>query len=166
VEIHRDHVHRTARGERLLVLHGDEFDGIVKCAPWLATLGSHMYDATLEINRHFNRLRNALGYSYWSLASYLKMRVPNAQAYIDAFEQAAVHEAKRRNLDGVVCGHIHRPRLRSIDGLLYCNDGDWVESCSAIVEDRNGRLALWDWNEMAQADVNRVAAAVSMPTAA
>jgi UDP-2,3-diacylglucosamine pyrophosphatase LpxH len=166
VEIHRDHVHRTARGERLLVLHGDEFDGIVKCAPWLATLGSHMYDATLEINRQFNRLRNALGYSYWSLASYLKMRVPNAQAYIDAFEQAAVHEAKRRNLDGVVCGHIHRPRLRSVDGLLYCNDGDWVESCSAIVEDRNGRLALWDWNEMAQADAGRSAVAVSMPTAA
>jgi UDP-2,3-diacylglucosamine pyrophosphatase LpxH len=165
VEIHRDYVHRTARGERLLVLHGDEFDGVVKCAPWLAALGSRVYDATLEINRHFNRLRNAMGYSYWSLASYLKTRVPNARAYIEAFEHAAAHEARRRGLDGVICGHIHRPQLRQIDGLLYCNDGDWVESCSAVVEDRNGRLALWDWNAMA--DSRGVAAATAtMPSAA
>lgn len=151
VEIHRDYVHRTARGERLLVLHGDEFDGVVKCAPWLAALGSRIYDATLELNRHFNRIRSAMGYSYWSLASYLKSKVPNARAYIEAFEHAAVHEARRRDLDGVVCGHIHRPQLRQIDGLLYCNDGDWVENCSALVEDRNGRLSLWDWNAMLHA---------------
>jgi UDP-2,3-diacylglucosamine pyrophosphatase LpxH len=164
VEVQRHHVHRTARGEQLLVLHGDEFDGIVKCAPWLARLGSHIYDATLELNRHLNRLRSALGYSYWSLASYLKMRVPNAQADIDAFEQAAVQEAMRRGLDGVICGHIHRPRLRSIDGLLYCNDGDWVENCSAIVEDRNGRLALWEGE--AGVPGAAVAQPVSLPSAA
>ncbi len=166
VEIHRDHVHRTARGERLLVLHGDEFDGVVQCAPWLASLGSRIYDATLALNRHFNRLRGAMGYSYWSLASYLKTRVPNARQYIEAFELAAVREARRRGLDGVICGHIHRPRLREIDGLLYCNDGDWVESCSAVVEDRNGRLALWDWEQIANGVGTRAAPAEAMPSAA
>jgi UDP-2,3-diacylglucosamine pyrophosphatase LpxH len=166
VEIHRDYVHRTARGEQLLVLHGDEFDGVVKCAPWLAALGSRVYDATLELNRHFNRLRSAMGYSYWSLASYLKTRVPNALAYIEAFEHAAVHEARRRGLDGVICGHIHRAQLREIEGLLYCNDGDWVESCSAVVEDRNGRLALWDWDAMSKGRTAAAAATAPMPTAA
>ncbi len=166
VEIHREHVHRTARGERLLVLHGDEFDGVVKCAPWLASLGSRVYDATLELNRHLNRLRRAMGYSYWSLASYLKTRVPNARAYIEAFEHAAAHAARHRGLDGVICGHIHRPQLREIDGLLYCNDGDWVESCSAVIEDRNGRLALWDWDAMTNGGRNDIATAVVMPTAA
>lgn len=145
VEIHRDWIHCTAAGERLLVLHGDEFDGVVKCSRWLAAFGSRVYDATLELNRHFNRLRGAMGYSYWSLASYLKDRVPNARQYIEGFEHAVAHEARRRSVDGVVCGHIHRPQLRRIDGLLYCNDGDWVENCTALIEDRNGHLALWDW---------------------
>jgi UDP-2,3-diacylglucosamine pyrophosphatase LpxH len=166
VEIHRDYVHRTVRGEHLLVLHGDEFDRVVKCAPWLAALGSRVYDAILELNRHFNRLRTAMGYSYWSLASYLKTRVPNARAYIEAFELAAVHEARRRGLDGVICGHIHRPRLCEIEGLLYCNDGDWVESCSAVIEDRNGRLALWDWNEIAHGRTALAEATARMPSAA
>ncbi len=148
IEIRRDHVHRTAAGERLLVLHGDEFDGVVKCSRWLAAFGSHVYDLTLDLNRHFNRIRGALGYSYWSLASYLKDRVPNARQYIESFEHAVAHEARRRGVDGVICGHIHRPQLRQIEGLLYCNDGDWVESCTALIEDRNGRLALWNWAEI------------------
>lgn len=148
IEIQRDYIHRTAAGERMLVLHGDEFDGVVKCSRWLAAFGSHVYDLTLDLNRHFNRIRGALGYSYWSLASYLKDRVPNARQYIASFEHAVAHEARRRGVDGVVCGHIHRPQLRRIDGLLYCNDGDWVENCTALVEDRNGRLALWHWVEL------------------
>jgi UDP-2,3-diacylglucosamine pyrophosphatase LpxH len=148
IEIQRDYVHHTASGERMLVLHGDEFDGVVKCSRWLAAFGSHVYDLTLELNRHFNRIRGALGYSYWSLASYLKDRVPNARQYIESFEHAVAHEARRRGVDGVVCGHIHRPQLRRIEGLLYCNDGDWVENCTALIEDRNGRLALWNWVEI------------------
>ena len=164
VEIHRHYVHFTLRGERMLVLHGDEFDGVVKCSPWLAALGSRVYDLTLEVNRQFNRIRDRLGYSYWSLASYLKSRVPNARGYIDAFEVAAAHEARRRGLDGVICGHIHRARLCRIDGLLYCNDGDWVESCTAIVEDRLGQLGLWDWNEMSSA--RRTQVGVPVATAA
>jgi len=146
--VERDCIHTTARGERLLVLHGDEFDSVVKCSPWLAKLGSHAYDFSIEMNRHFNRIRRAFGYPYWSLSGYLKHRVKNAVNYISSFEQAVAHEARRRGVDGVVCGHIHRAEIAEIAGVLYCNDGDWVESCSALVEDRNGRLAIWKWNEM------------------
>ena len=148
LEILRDCIHVTALGQRLLVLHGDEFDSIVKFHPWLAAFGSRAYDFSIEINRHFNRVRQFFGYPYWSLASYLKDKVKNAVKYISSFEHAVAHEARRRNVDGVVCGHIHRAEITYINGVLYCNDGDWVESCSALVEDRNGRLAIWKWNEM------------------
>lgn len=143
IEVHRDYVHRTARGERMLVLHGDEFDGMLRCAPWMASLGAKIYDASLGLNRHLNALRRRFGYSHWSLAAHLRDHVPQARAYVAAFERAAVHEARRRGLDGVICGHIHRPRIARLDGLLYCNDGDWVENCTALVEDLHGRLALW-----------------------
>ncbi len=143
VEVHRDHVHRTARGERLLVLHGGEFDGLIQCAPWIASLGARAYDATLGLNRHLNWLRQRLGYRQWSLAAHLRNHLPQARAYVAAFERAAVHEARRRGLDGVICGHIHRPRLARLDGVLYCNDGDWVENCTALIEDLHGRLSLW-----------------------
>jgi hypothetical protein len=129
----------------LLVLHGDEFDSVVKCSRWLAVLGSHAYDFSIEMNRHFNRIRRFFGYEYWSLANYLKHKVKNAVNYISSFEQAVAHEVRRRGVDGVVCGHIHRAEISRIDGVLYCNDGDWVESCTALVEDRNGRLAIWNW---------------------
>ena len=148
LRVERDCIHTTARGERLLVLHGDEFDSVVKCSPWLAKLGSHAYDFSIEMNRHFNRVRRAFGYPYWSLSGYLKHRVKNAVNYISSFEQAVAHEARRRGVNGVVCGHIHRAEIAEIAGVLYCYDGDWVESCSALVEDRNGRLAIWKWNEM------------------
>ncbi len=145
LEIVRDCIHTTAAGERLLVLHGDEFDSVVKCSRWLALLGSHAYDFSIEMNRHFNRIRRFFGYEYWSLANYLKHKVKNAVNYISSFEQAVAHEVRRRGVDGVVCGHIHRAEISRIDGVLYCNDGDWVESCTALVEDRNGRLAIWNW---------------------
>ena len=145
LEIVRDCIHTTAAGERLLVLHGDEFDSVVKCSRWLAVLGSHAYDFSIEMNRHFNRIRRFFGYEYWSLANYLKHKVKNAVNYISSFEQAVAHEVRRRGVDGVVCGHIHRAEISRIDGVLYCNDGDWVESCTALVEDRNGRLAIWNW---------------------
>ena len=125
----------------------DEFDAVVKCSPWLASLGSTMYDILLRLNRYVNVVRRRLDMPYWSLAGYLKHRVGNAVRYISSFESAAAHAARKRGVEGVVCGHIHRPELREIGGVQYCNDGDWVESCSALVEDMNGRLAVWYWPE-------------------
>jgi len=165
LEILRDCIHTTARGERLLVLHGDEFDSVVKCSPWLAALGSHAYDFSIEMNRHFNRIRRYFGYDYWSLANYLKHKVKNAVSYISSFEQAVAHEVQRRGVDGVVCGHIHRAEISQLDGVLYCNDGDWVESCSALIEDRNGSLSIWNWTEM-QAGLRVVAPAAPIQDAA
>jgi UDP-2,3-diacylglucosamine pyrophosphatase LpxH len=147
LEIHREYVHETADGRQLLVLHGDEFDSVVKCSPWLAKLGSGAYDFLLWLNRYVNLLRRTCGFPYWSLAAYLKHKVKNAVQYIGNFEQAGAYAARKRQVDGVVCGHIHRAEITTIDGVLYCNDGDWVESCSTLVEDFNGRLALWNWVE-------------------
>jgi len=147
LEIHNEYVHETADGRRLLILHGDEFDSVVKCSPWLAKLGSWVYEVTLRMNRYVNLVRRMFGFQYWSLASYLKHRVKNAVQYISNFEQAVAYAARKRGVDGVVCGHIHRAEISQVEGLLYCNDGDWVESCTALVEDMNGRLALWNWVE-------------------
>jgi UDP-2,3-diacylglucosamine pyrophosphatase LpxH len=147
LEVHREYLHTTAAGARLLVVHGDEFEGAVNCARWLAALGSWAYDRTMSANRHFNALRRRMGFRYWSLASYLKSKVGNATQYVRRFEQAAAHEAHRRGLDGIVCGHIHRPQLVNVGGVLYCNDGDWVENCTVLVETRSGELQLWDWGE-------------------
>ena len=149
LEIHREFVHHMSDGRRLLVMHGDEFDTVVKCSPWLAKLGLDVPTTSrCGLNRHFNSLRRLFGYPYWSLASYLKHRVKNAVQYISSFENAVAHAARKRGVDGVVCGHIHRAEITDIDGVMYCNDGDWVESCSALVEDMNGRLAIWSWPEM------------------
>jgi UDP-2,3-diacylglucosamine pyrophosphatase LpxH len=147
LEVHREYVHQTARGVQLLVMHGDEFDGAVQCERWLTALGTGLYDVVLGLNRAVNAFRHRFGYGYWSLAGYLKGRVGNAMDYVHSFEQAAAHAARRRGLDGIVCGHIHRPAMTSIDGVLYCNDGDWVDSCSALVEDRSGELELWHWTD-------------------
>ena len=148
LEIHREYVHETGDGKKLLVMHGDEFDTVVKCSPWLAKLGSSVYDVLLRLNRHVNAVRRLFNLPYWSLASYLKHKAKTAVQYIASFENAVAHAARRRGVDGVVCGHIHRPEIREMDGVVYCNDGDWVESCSAIVEDMNGRLAIWSWPEI------------------
>ncbi|MFT3907579.1 MAG: UDP-2,3-diacylglucosamine diphosphatase [Steroidobacteraceae bacterium] len=147
MELQREYVHETARGKRLLVLHGDEFDSAVKCSRWLSALGCFAYDVLLWSNRAVNAWRRRFGHPYWSLAGWLKSRVGTASQYIEQFERAALHAAQRRGLDGVVCGHIHRAALVERDGLLYCNDGDWVDSCSALIEDQSGELALWHWQE-------------------
>jgi UDP-2,3-diacylglucosamine pyrophosphatase LpxH len=147
LEIHREYVHETADGRRLLVLHGDEFDSVVKCSRWLTSLGTWVYDVLLRLNRYFNFVRRAFGFPYWSLATYVKSRVRNAVEYIGKFEEAVAFAARRRDMDGVVCGHIHRAKLAVIDGVLYCNDGDWVESCTTLVENLNGHLSLWNWVE-------------------
>ena len=135
-------VHVTADGRRLLVTHGDLFDGVVQCAKWLALLGDVLYTFTLKLNQHVNAVRARLGLRYWSLSQFLKHKVKNAVSYITAFEAAVAHEAKRRGLDGVVCGHIHKAEIREIDGVLYCNDGDWVESLTALAETLEGKLVI------------------------
>ncbi len=147
VMILRDAVFETADGRRFLVIHGDEFDGVVKYAKWLAHLGDAAYNLALALNNWFNLARRRLGYPYWSLSAYLKRKVKNAVEYIDNFEEALSEEARRRGLDGVICGHIHHAQIRDLDGITYCNDGDWVESCTALVEDRSGRLSILDWTE-------------------
>ncbi len=145
VEVRLEAVHETADGRRLLVVHGDQFDGIVRHAKAIALLGTWAYDVALRINHWFNAARRLVGLPYWSLSAYLKHKVKNAVEFIAKFEDEMIAETKRRGLDGVVCGHIHHAEIRTVDGTLYCNDGDWVESCTALVEDFDGTLSLLHW---------------------
>jgi UDP-2,3-diacylglucosamine pyrophosphatase LpxH len=145
-----DAIHVTADGKRLLVLHGDAYDGVVRHARWLAMLGDGAYNFMLAINYWFNFARRRLGYPYWSLSAWLKGRVKNAVEYVSRFEVAVSEAAAKRGVDGVVCGHIHKAEIRSMGGVLYCNDGDWVESCTALVEHFDGRLEILHWAEKRQ----------------
>jgi UDP-2,3-diacylglucosamine pyrophosphatase LpxH len=147
IDVLAETVHETADGKRLLVLHGDQFDGVIACAKWLAHLGDWAYVNALRLNGALHFVRRAFGLPYWSLSAYLKNKVKNAVSYIASFEAAVAHEVKRRGLDGVVCGHIHHAAIRTIDGVLYLNDGDWVESCTALVEDARGTLEIVHWAE-------------------
>lgn len=150
-EVHREWVHRTARGERLLVLHGDQFDGIVSCSPWLTRLGDALYEITVRISDRVNNLRRGLGKAYWPLAERIKLSIPTSLRYIEQYERVAADHAREQGYDGVVCGHIHRANLRHIGDTLYCNTGDWVESCSALVETAAGELELLRWPQAAAA---------------
>jgi UDP-2,3-diacylglucosamine pyrophosphatase LpxH len=145
LEVHREFVHRTARGERLLVVHGDQFDGHMTCPKWLESIGDGLYSFFVGVNGALNKVRRGLGKGYWSLPEYLKLRTPRALRYINQFEHTAVSHARTSGYDGIICGHIHRAKLCRVDGTLYANTGDWVESCSALVEDRSGELQLWRW---------------------
>lgn len=145
VEVRQDTIHETADGRRLLVMHGDAFDGIVTYARWLALLGDWGYSIALTANTWFNMLRRRLGFGYWSLSAYLKHRVKNAVQFIAHFEEAVAEEARRHKVDGIVCGHIHHAEMRTINGILYINDGDWVESCTALVEHFDGELEILHW---------------------
>ncbi|MCZ4311778.1 UDP-2,3-diacylglucosamine diphosphatase [Comamonadaceae bacterium G21597-S1] len=149
IAVQHEAVHVTATGKRLWVVHGDAFDAVVQCARWLAVVGDNLYGITLRLNRHLNRLGGHFGFPYWSLSAYLKHKVKKAVNYVSDFEAAVASEARRRGHDGVVCGHIHRAEMRSIDGTLYCNDGDWVESRSALIEHPDGRLELRHWQHAA-----------------
>ncbi|HEX4332796.1 MAG TPA: UDP-2,3-diacylglucosamine diphosphatase [Usitatibacter sp.] len=148
IEIRAEAEHRTADGRRLLVIHGDLFDAVVQGAKWLAYLGDWLYIVTLRANRWFNHARATLGLPYWSLAQFLKHKVKNAVSYIGEFEAALAQEARKRGFDGVVCGHIHKAEVRDIGGILYCNDGDWVESLTALVELESGELTIIDWKSI------------------
>ena len=145
IKLRPEAVHVTADGKRLLVMHGDEFDSVVRYAKFLALLGDGAYTMALGLNRWFNIVRRRLGHPYWSLSAWLKRQVKGAVKAIDRFEVALAGEAKRRGFDGVVCGHIHHAEMRTVNGVLYLNDGDWVESCTALVEHMDGRLELVDW---------------------
>lgn len=145
VVVARDAIHEAADGRRYLVTHGDEFDGVVQNAKWLALLGDWSYRALLALNTHFNQARRFLGLGYWSLSAFLKHRVKDAMAFIDRFETVMAEEARRRSVHGVICGHIHKAEMRDIGGVAYLNDGDWVESCSALVEDFDGQFRLVRW---------------------
>jgi UDP-2,3-diacylglucosamine pyrophosphatase LpxH len=146
IEVAEDWIHETADGRQLWITHGDLFDGVVQCAKWLAHVGDHLYEFTLRLNSHLNRWRARLGLPYWSLSRYLKFKVKRAVSYVGDFEAAVAREARRRGVHGVVCGHIHHAELREIDGILYANDGDWVESLTALVEHGDGRLEIVDWS--------------------
>ena len=145
VEVVDDIIHRTADGRDLLVIHGDQFDGVVLYARWLAFLGDHAYTLLLKLNQVVNAVRKLLGLPYWSLSSHLKKKVKNAVQYVCSFEAAVAHAASERGADGVVCGHIHTAEIRQIGDVTYYNDGDWVESCTALVEHFDGRIEILDW---------------------
>jgi UDP-2,3-diacylglucosamine pyrophosphatase LpxH len=149
VDVVDDCMHLTADGRRLWVTHGDLFDGVIQCARWLAVAGDMAYEFTLKVNRWFNHARARLGLPYWSLSRYLKHKVKRAVSYVTEFEEAVAREARRRGAHGVVCGHIHHAEMREIDGVLYCNDGDWVESLTALVEHFDGRLEIIDRSGLA-----------------
>ncbi len=145
VEVLREAIHETADGRRLLVLHGDQFDGVIACAKWLAHLGDGAYTLALRLNDALSAVRRRLGLPYWSLSAYLKQKVKNAVEYVCRFQDAVAREARERGFDGVVCGHIHHAAIERIQGILYLNDGDWVESCTALAEDAHGHLEILRW---------------------
>jgi UDP-2,3-diacylglucosamine pyrophosphatase LpxH len=153
IEILPEAIHETADGRKLLVLHGDEFDGVVLYARWLAFLGDHAYVALLKMNRGFNWCRRQFNLPYWSLSAHLKKKVKNAVEYVCRFEEAVAHAARERGADGVVCGHIHSAEIRQFGDITYYNDGDWVESCTALVEHADGRMEILDWAERVRAEV-------------
>lgn len=145
VTIREQDVHTCADGSRLVVMHGHEFDGVMKCAKWLAVIGDIGYSILFTFNRHFNKVRSLFGYGYWSLSAYIKSKVKNAVNFVSDFEEALITYADKHDARGVVCGHIHTPAIKKIDRIDYYNSGDWVESGTALVEDFRGRIELVRW---------------------
>jgi UDP-2,3-diacylglucosamine pyrophosphatase LpxH len=151
IEILDEAIHDAVDGKRYLVIHGDQFDLVVRHARWLALLGDGAYTAALVVNTHLNAIRRRLGLTYWSLSAWAKFKVKNAVNYISRFEEFLSSEAKRQNVDGVICGHIHHAAMHDQCGILYVNTGDWVESCTAVVEHYDGTLELIGWPEVQSA---------------
>ena len=148
VNIVNEVIHITADNKKLLILHGDKFDAIIRVAPWLAHLGDYAYDFALWINVTLNKIRKTLGYKYWSLSKFLKLKVKKAVSYINRYEEVVANYAYKKNMDGVVCGHIHHASDKIIGDVHYYNDGDWVENCSALVEHFDGKLELIYWKDI------------------
>lgn len=150
VEVRDRDIHETADGRQLLVIHGDQFDVVVRHARWLAHLGDWAYVSALTVNTGVNRLRRQLGLPYWSLSKWAKLKVKDAVSFIGEFERALAREANEIGVDGVVCGHIHHAVIGDREGIQYINTGDWVESCTAVAEDHDGTLSLIDWAEISR----------------
>lgn len=155
IEIERQTIHTSADGRRYLVLHGDEFDVVVRYAKWLAFLGDRGYELALAANQPLNFVRRHLGFGYWSLSAYLKQRVKSAVNFIGEFEHALAEEARRRDVDGIICGHIHHAASREMLGVHYINTGDWVESCTAVGETADGEMQLIHWHDDVRARSQR-----------
>ena len=167
VEIRRAAFHDTADGRRLMVLHGDEFDTIMLAHRWLAHVGDAAYTVMMGLSNWVNIVRRRLGLPYWSLSKMAKHKVKNAVEFISQYEEVVARAAAQRNVDGVVCGHIHTAEFRDIDGVEYWNDGDWVEGCNALVEHEDGRMEILHWpEEMARREAAEQAAAESGKMAA
>jgi UDP-2,3-diacylglucosamine pyrophosphatase LpxH len=146
IEVHRDYVHTGADGKRYLLLHGDEFDVVTKYHRWIAVLGDRAYDFLVRLNAMLSWVRRQFGSAgYWSLAGYAKRKVKTAVSFICDFEDAVVRSVRERGCDGVVCGHVHAAAIKQVDGVIYINCGDWVDSCTAVVEHHDGRMELVDW---------------------
>jgi len=150
IRIFHDYVHTTADGKRYMLLHGDEYDVVTKYHKWLAILGDHAYAFVVRMNMMLSWMRRHLGIpGYWSLAGYAKRKVKGAVSFISDFEESVVRNIKAQGLDGVICGHIHAAAMRQVDGMTYFNCGDWVDSCTAILEHTDGRLELVEWGALA-----------------
>ena len=147
VEIHNQIEHIGADGKHYLVVHGDLFDGITRLAPWIAFLGDKAYDFILSLNNKFNWIRRRMGFGYFSLSKYLKYKVKKAVDFVFKFEENLANYCKKRGYDGVICGHIHHAEIKEINGVAYMNDGDWVESCTALVEHHDGRWEIITWTK-------------------
>ena len=147
VEIVNQTEHIGADGRHYLVTHGDLFDGITRLAPWLSFLGDKLYDFVLDLNSRFNWIRHRLGFGYWSLSKFLKHRVKKAADFMFQFERNLSGYCRKRGFDGVICGHIHHAEIKEIDGVIYMNDGDWVESMTALVEHHDGRWEIVTWTK-------------------
>ena len=147
LEIMSERIHETKHGKRFLVMHGDQFDSVVKHSKILALIGSALYEMLLNLNSLVSYVRRKMGFSYWSLAKTVKNKVKKAVNYISNFETALAYAANKHGVDGVVSGHIHRAEITTIEDIIYCNCGDWVESCTALVETNDGNLELLHWTE-------------------
>ena len=147
IEIAHQAIHTTRDGRRLLVTHGDQFDAVLGRRSLGVRLGGFACRRLLTLNRFVHWLHDVFDRPYWSLAQHLKSRFPGAKGFVERYQNATLGAAREAGVDGVVCGHIHHPAIREIDGVLYCNDGDWVENCSSLVETMSGRLALLRWSD-------------------
>ena len=145
IEVSREAIHTTRTGRRLLVLHGDQFDAVVRGKSLGVLLGGLACRSLLTLNRLVHWLHDVAGRPYWSLAQHVKSRFGCVQRYVERFQHATLVAAREAKVDGIVCGHIHKAEMAELEGLLYCNDGDWVESCTALVEDQAGGLSLLAW---------------------
>jgi UDP-2,3-diacylglucosamine pyrophosphatase LpxH len=149
-------IHTSAKGKTYLVIHGDQFDVVVMNAKWLAHVGDWAYNFALRVNIVINWVRRRLGLQYWSLSAWAKQKVKNAVSVIGRFEEALVHEAKQSGVDGVICGHIHYADIHDRLGIQYINTGDWVESCTAVVENHDGEFELIKWTGMVTGDTRKL----------